>query len=511
MRGKAHFYLLVFVLAGTGVGLALYKANRLGFPLTPGLREELWIVEAKITYTAFDGPVKISLAIPEVTPGYTIQNEDFASMHYGFTRVRDDESLRAVWSARQRSGPQTLYYRVQFSDFAGVIPTSSDDKPTIGPSPFFAEPYRTAADALIESALAHSADIETFTSELLKRLNLPTTSQNISLLTRDRNTDEERTKLALNLLARAEIPARVVRGLFLKDGRRHQLLYELIEVFDGTQWLCFNQRTGASGLPKDFVIWQRGGRSLIDLEGGEDSRVVFSVIRDVRSAFDQATQRAKTAKVALLDFSIYSLPIEEQNAFKLLLLVPIGSLIVVIMRNVIGIATSGTFMPILIALAFKQTELVNGVVMFCLIVGAGLLIRFYLSRLNLLLVPRISAVMIVVIILMAVVSILSYKLGLQGGLRVTFFPMIIIAWTIERMSILWEEEGHREALKQGAGSLLVATVAYQFMDNSAIEHLTFTFPELLLAILAVILLLGNYTGYRLTEFWRFTPMVVDEK
>jgi len=89
--------------------------------------------------------------------------------------------------------------------------------------------------------------------------------------------------------------------------------------------------------------------------------------------------------------------------------------------------------------------------------------------------------------------------------------MIIIAWTIERMSILWEEDGYKEALIQGGGSLLVATIAYQFMDNSVIEHLTFTFPELLLAILAVILLLGNYTGYRLTEFWRFKPMIVDNK
>jgi hypothetical protein len=29
------------------------------------------------------------------------------------------------------------------------------------------------------------------------------------------------------------------------------------------------------------------------------------------------------------------------------------------------------------------------------------------------------------------------------------------------------------------------------------------FPELLLIVLAVTLLLGRYTGYRLTELWRF--------
>ena len=35
------------------------------------------------------------------------------------------------------------------------------------------------------------------------------------------------------------------------------------------------------------------------------------------------------------------------------------------------------------------------------------------------------------------------------------------------------------------------------------EHLLFVFPELLLAVLAVTLLLGRYSGYRLTELYRF--------
>jgi len=64
-------------------------------------------------------------------------------------------------------------------------------------------------------------------------------------------------------------------------------------------------------------------------------------------------------QAGLVDFSIYSLPIEQQNAFKIILLLPIGALIVVIMRLLIGIRTSGTFMPILIALALIQNHFDN--------------------------------------------------------------------------------------------------------------------------------------------------------
>jgi hypothetical protein len=83
---------------------------------------------------------------------------------------------------------------------------------------------------------------------------------------------------------------------------------------------------------------------------------------------------------------------------------------------------------------------------------------------------------------------------------------VILAWTIERMSILWEEEGPREVVIQGGGSLLVAVLAYLAMANTLVAHLTFNFPELMFSLLGLILLLGKYTGYRLTELYRFRDL-----
>ena len=107
---------------------------------------------------------------------------------------------------------------------------------------------------------------------------------------------------------------------------------------------------------------------------------------------------------------------------------------------------------------------------------------------------------------MSVMSIVSYKLGIDEVLKITFFPMIILSWTIERMSILWEEAGGREAMIQGGGSLIVAIAAFFAMDNSFVRHLTFTFPELLMIVLSLVILIGRYTGYRLSELLRFAPL-----
>ena len=162
-------------------------------------------------------------------------------------------------------------------------------------------------------------------------------------------------------------------------------------------------------------------------------------------------------------------------------------------------------MPVLIAVAFLQTQLITGLVGFLCIVGAGLIIRSWLSKLNLLLVARISTIIITVILIIGGLTMLTYKLGINQGMKITFFPMIILSWTIERMSILWEEEGPKEVVKQGGGSLLVAVLAYLAMNNGVIQHLTFNFLGLQLMVMATVLLMGNYTGYRLSELKRFKP------
>ena len=56
------------------------------------------------------------------------------------------------------------------------------------------------------------------------------------------------------------------------------------------------------------------------------------------------------------------------------------------------------------------------------------------------------------------------------------------------------------------GSLIAASLGYVAMSNAQAEHLVFMFPELLLVALAGTLVMGRYTGYRLTELRRFKAL-----
>jgi len=140
----------------------------------------------------------------------------------------------------------------------------------------------------------------------------------------------------------------------------------------------------------------------------------------------------------------------------------------------------------------------------------GLIIRTTLSRLNLLLVPRISAVVIFVILIMQVLTVIGYRYDFGIMLSAAFFPIIITAWIIERASITWEEEGARNATKQIINTALVALFTYFIISNKYILYFMYAFNEWNLVILFIVMLLGTYTGYRIVELKRFAPLIKDK-
>lgn len=501
MKGsRTQFFILSFFLLAAGIALTWYRHTVFDVPFLPGELRKVWSVEAKVEFSGSGEPVIASLAIPDSQPGLERITEYTASPGYGLAYLENKGARRAEWSIRNARGNQTLYYRAEYAVDEALQKTPGISAPPIDKSLLGRSPQVTVAREILERAQSRSADAFTLARELIGQFNREV--QGVELLEQVNSRDY----WLVALLNEAEVPARTISVLELEDGRRRQQLTDYLIVFKGADYQLIDPESGARGNSSNIMMWEYHGDSVLDVVGGSRSRVSFSIIEQDLPVSEVADQKLE-ASTDILDLSIHSLPLDEQALFKGILLIPMGVLVVCLLRILVGIRTAGTFMPVLIAIAFVQTSLVTGLVGFTLIVGIGLLIRGYLSQLNLLLVARISVVIVTVIILIALFSVISYQLGLTEGLKITFFPMIILSWTIERTSILWEEEGPQEVLVQVGGSLLVAVLTYALMQNELVQHLTFNFLGLQLIVMAAILSLGTYTGYRLLELRRFYAMV----
>ncbi|WP_022940149.1 inactive transglutaminase family protein [Psychromonas hadalis] len=508
MNARIFFFVLVAGLMSLGIFQTVQRHVAFDIPWMPGETRTIWNIDAKINFNAHDNAIIASLTTPERQAGFTTISQNAASPGYGLSFLDDGLTPKAEWTIREAAGKQTLYYNIQVLE----DPKSLDPQILEMP-PLFDKEYSAAELAagktIIKDALKTSADAFSFARELLKQLNAETPNQNISLILTEKVS---KTAILIALLNGADIHTKRIGALTLEDGRRRQHLQPLVEVFQEKEGVISSRLFDANTLESvnrdNLLLWDQSGKALLELTGGSDSRVSFSMIQQEQPALSALLQKSENEH--LFNFSIHSLPVEDQSLFKGILMIPLGVLIVVMMRVLIGLKTSGTFMPVLIAMAFIQTSLITGLIGFILLVGIGLIIRSYLSHLNLLLVSRISTVIIMVILLIALFGVLSYKLGLTEGLKITFFPMIILSWTIERMSVLWEEEGAKEVFTQGGGSLLVAVLAYFAMSNDVTRHLMFNFIGLQFVVMSLVLLLGSYTGYRLLELRRFKPLADKE-
>ena len=479
-----------------------YKTKDWGFTFIPKQTTKVWTIEAHVSFEPNGDPIKVSIATPTISDDFKILDEDIVAPKYKVQKQAKQN--RVILTSDNLEAEQNIYYRVLLFDNEDTRGKTAAPVPPKPEKPIFDVQMTATAEKLMQQAETMPGDE---VQKVIRLFNQTPPDSTVVAFLPMKKGQKNIAEATGNLLALKNVPTRMVRGIKLEENKKSFTPDLMLEAYTEGRWTLYDLKTGKKGLPENFVVIQRGGDSLLDIEGGNDSVVKYSVLKSISSSFNLAQHRAKLAnQKTWFDYSIYSLPLAEQNTLKWLMIFPLAILIIVLMRNVVGVQTMGTFTPMLIAMSLVKTGFVSGLVCFSFIIIVGLLIRALLSKLNLLLVPRISAVVIVVILLMQSLTIFGYQLKIDIASSAVFFPIIITAWIIERASITWEEDGPVNATREIIFSILVAIITYFVICNNYIRHIMFAFNELNLVILFIVMLLGTYTGYRLTELKRFSPL-----
>ncbi len=321
-------------------------------------------------------------------------------------------------------------------------------------------------------------------------------------LRRKSATSLGRARALVALCRAAKLPARVIAGLEIKTdvtlARRNW-----VEVLVGSRWEPFDPENGyAHELPHNYLATRRDGGDLIRASGVQSLHETITLLR-LPTPLSAASAKHH-GPLAVLDLS--RLPLEMHEVLCLVLLLPIGALVTALFRTVIGITTFGTFTPTLLALSFVFADWHTGLFVFVGVVALGLVSRSMLDRLKLLMVPRLSVVLTyVVLMIVFAVSLLEY-FHLTPSAQAVLLPMVIVTMTIERFYITSEEDGTGTALRLLGGTLVVGFCCYLVLRWAAVGELLLRFPELHFFTIAVLILIGRYTGYRLTELRRFRDL-----
>jgi 7 transmembrane helices usually fused to an inactive transglutaminase/Transglutaminase-like superfamily len=307
-----------------------------------------------------------------------------------------------------------------------------------------------------------------------------------------------KSRLLVAMLRNRGIPARLVTGVSLTKVAEQRAHY-WVEAWLRERWLpmCPSYRHFGK-VPSNYLIFGYGDQPLVRGRHVRDLDYAFLV--EHASAQKEEKSGLKSFFLAV---SLYILPPAEQRLVEFLLLLPVAALVICVYRNLIGLNSFGVFAPALVGLAFRDLRSLPGIFVFISILLVGWLMRRVLDSYHLLQVPRVSLMLslIVIVLILAIVG-ANYH-DFPATKYISLFPMIILTGMVERFWTLENEDSVASSFRTLLTTMLIAATISVVLSVHAMVRYLFAYPETLGLIMAVQLVIGRYTGYRLLELFRF--------
>lgn len=191
------------------------------------------------------------------------------------------------------------------------------------------------------------------------------------------------------------------------------------------------------------------------------------------------------------------------NSVSLILMLPVIATILSFSRQVIGMKAFGLVTPAMTTLSFLVMGLPYGLIIFVSILIAGTLTRLAMRRLHLLYLPRMALVLTGVSLAILLVFGLGIATNNTALASFSIFPILILTLLAEEFIALQFKSGAKKALTVTAWTLALAIGCYFIVSWQIVRTLFVSYPEIVLLAIPINILLGRWTGLRLTEYIRF--------
>ncbi len=188
----------------------------------------------------------------------------------------------------------------------------------------------------------------------------------------------------------------------------------------------------------------------------------------------------------------------------LILMLPIITTFIAFLRQVIGIKAFGIYTPLIITFAFLATNGIKyGIVIFFAVIISGMLMRFVLRPFRLLYLPRVSIMLSVVALVILGMLFVGGSLQRTGLAAVSIFPILIMITLVEKFITVQIEKGNRTAILLALETLVISIVGYYIASWEVLIELLIKHPWVVLLTVPINILLGKWTGLRMSEYLRF--------
>jgi len=198
------------------------------------------------------------------------------------------------------------------------------------------------------------------------------------------------------------------------------------------------------------------------------------------------------------------------NTIFLILLTPILALLVSFTRVVVGLPTLDMLVPIALAFAFVSVGITIGMFVLLAIILASFIAKRSLSSLKIMFYPKRSLSMLFLAIAVFGALTIGVVLELDRVLSVSIFPILILMLLGDLIVSVQLHKSSGETLMITGTTVALGLVGYIAATSLFIQDTLILYPEIVLLVIPLNIIVGRYFGLRILELLRFNSVDLEK-
>jgi hypothetical protein len=195
------------------------------------------------------------------------------------------------------------------------------------------------------------------------------------------------------------------------------------------------------------------------------------------------------------------------NTIVLILLLPLLATIVVAFRYLVGLSGIGLLVPIALSITLLATDVTPGFIMLAAIIVASLVSRFFLRRFPIMQMPKVALSMLMVSIFLLLALTISSIYGIIDVRNLSIFPILLFILLSDRIVTIFLERDFIETIQTTIITLFLAILGFLLLTWEQLRIFTLIYPEWILLLIPINIMVGRYFGLRVTEYIKFQPVL----
>lgn len=193
------------------------------------------------------------------------------------------------------------------------------------------------------------------------------------------------------------------------------------------------------------------------------------------------------------------------DSILLILSIPIIATMVAFFRYVVGFPTLGIVLTMVLSLTFIAVGISLSVLLLLSLVATTLVTRVLFRRIRIMQFAKVALSMLVISGSILATLVAGLRFGIVQSYQISIFPVLLFLLLSERIVALQLERSMKDALMITVMTIVLGVIGYGILSTPLIRNSLLVYPEIVLLLIPLNIMIGRYYGLRITEYFRFMP------